>query len=253
MNYGICIVSVAPVRSEASDRAEMVTQLLFGEKVEILKESGNWLNIKAKYDGYEGWTDTKMIHRVSREFFYENENRLYASELFNLIIENRIPATVTIGAHLVNLSGDELDFDGYRSLFAGEAVQAEENEAEITDIAQLYINTPYLWGGKSSFGIDCSGFVQQVFKMKNILLPRDAAQQAEHGEVLSFIDEALPGDLAFFDNEEGRIIHVGIILENQKIIHAHGKVRIDPVDSTGIFNTDSQKYSHKLRFLKRII
>ena len=112
---------------------------------------------------------------------------------------------------------------------------------------------PYLWGGKSTFGIDCSGLTQQVYKLGGYELPRDAYQQAELGEVLSFVEEAEPGDLAFFDNADGKIIHVGIILGDYKIIHAHGKVRIDPFDSNGIFNTDSQKYSHKLRFIKKVI
>ena len=123
----------------------------------------------------------------------------------------------------------------------------------MVEIAKAYLNVPYLWGGKSSFGIDCSGLTQQVYKIGGYKIPRDAYQQAEMGEVLSFVEEAEPGDLAFFDNAEGRIIHVGIMCGNGKILHAHGKVRIDPIDTNGIFNTDSQKYSHKLRCIRKII
>ena len=253
MNYGICVVSVVPVRAEPSDREEMVTQLLFGEKVEIFATQSKWLNIKAKYDGYEGWIDPKVIVPISELEFKKESAQIYASELYNLMIVNDLPLTLTIGAHLPNLQKNTLQINETTFEYLGEFADAKQNKLSLADIAELYINTPYLWGGKSSFGIDCSGLVQQVFKLKNIWLPRDASQQAEHGEVLSFIEEANSGDLAFFDNEEGKIIHVGIITENQKIIHAHGKVRIDPIDSTGIFNTDSQSYSHKLRFIKRMV
>ncbi|MDO5656029.1 MAG: C40 family peptidase [Flavobacteriaceae bacterium] len=250
MKYGICLVSVAPVRLSADDRSEMVTQLLFGEKIEILETHPKWWNIKLKYDAYEGWIDPKMILEISSAFYHEEDNKLYTADLFNLIQENHQPIVLTLGAHLVNFSSGKLQVADKIYQYDGDYVDATNNSLSLTQIALMYLNTPYLWGGKSNFGIDCSGFVQQVFKLKNIFLPRDARQQAQYGEVLSFIDEAVAGDLAFFDNEEGNIIHVGIILGEQKIIHAHGKVRIDPIDSTGIFNTDSQQYSHKLRLIK---
>ena len=119
--------------------------------------------------------------------------------------------------------------------------------------AKEFLNAPYLWGGKSFFGVDCSGFTQLVYKVNNVKLPRDAYQQAEVGEALSFVEESQPGDLAFFENAEGRIIHVGIMLDDQKIIHASGKVRIDTLDSTGIFNQEMNKHTHKLRFVKSIL
>ena len=120
----------------------------------------------------------------------------------------------------------------------------------IVNCAKEFLNVPYLWGGKSFFGIDCSGFTQIIYKIHGIKIPRDAYQQAEIGDALTFIEEAKPGDLAFFENKEGRIHHVGIILADQKIIHAHGKVRIDSLDSTGIFNKDQNKHTHKLRFIR---
>src|SRR5690606_6495591 len=137
--------------------------------------------------------------------------------------------------------------------YLGESRSGKLEKSVIPTLALMYLNTPYLWGGKSVFGIDCSGMVQQIYKFCGVKLPRDAYQQAEIGEALSFIEEAEPGDLAFFDNSEGKIIHTGIILEGNKIIHAHGKVRIDPIDITGIFNTDSQTYSHKLRVIRKIL
>lgn len=253
MKYGVCIVSIAPVRADHDDRSEMVTQLLFGEKVEIISENGNWIKIMADFDSYVGWTDSKLVHIIPQGDYQKMQTTLYASDLFNLMIDDKYPCTLTLAAHIHFTEENRIEFGNKSYAYLGETIDAESNEISISEIAKLYLNTPYLWGGKSNFGIDCSGFVQQVYKLKNIILPRDASQQAFKGEVLSFVEESKVGDLAFFDNEEGSIIHVGIIIEDQKIIHAHGKVRIDPIDSTGIFNTDSQQYSHKLRFIKRII
>ncbi len=115
------------------------------------------------------------------------------------------------------------------------------------------MNAPYLWGGKTPFGIDCSGFTQMVYKLNGHALLRDASEQASQGIALSFIEESEPGDLAFFDNSEGQIIHVGIIMEDNHIIHAHGKVRIDRLDHSGIYNIDKKIHTHKLRVIKKII
>lgn len=253
MKYAICQVSVAPLRGDLSDRSEMVSQILFGEKVEILETKDNWIKIKAEFDSYEGWADKKQFLGISEEEFNSMKSDFYASESFNLLVENNNPITLPIAAHLPNLSDGKMNFGTKEFEYLGEICSGNSPKSEIVLIAKMYLNTPYLWGGKSVFGIDCSGFVQQVYKLCGHQLPRDAYQQAEFGEALSFIEEAEPGDLAFFDNKEGKIIHVGIILEGNKIIHAHGKVRIDPFDNNGIFNTDSQNYSHKLRVAKKII
>lgn len=241
------------MRTEFSDRSEMVSQILFGEKVEITEQKDNWIKIKAEFDNYEGWADRKQFLEISEEEFQNIQSDLYASESFNLAIENENPITLPIAAHLPNLTEGKMNFGTKEFEYLGEFCKGNLSKPEIVPIAKLYLNTPYLWGGKSVFGIDCSGLVQQVYKLCGYKLPRDAYQQAEFGEALSFIEEAEPGDLAFFDNKEGKIIHVGIILEGNKIIHAHGKVRIDPFDNNGIFNTDSQNYSHKLRVIKKII
>ena len=119
------------------------------------------------------------------------------------------------------------------------------------EVARLYLNTPYLWGGRTPFGIDCSGFVQMVYRFAGIQLPRDASLQVKGGVSLGFIDEAQPGDLAFFESEEGAIVHVGILTGNRRIIHASGTVRVDPIDHHGIFNMQANGYSHRLRIVKR--
>ncbi len=253
MKYAICQVSVVPLRAESSDRSEMVSQILFGEKVEILEVKKNWVKIKSEFDNYEGWADEKQFLEVSEEEFNSGQIGKYASESFNLAVEKENPITLPMAAHLPNFENGKIKFGNLEWEYLGEFQSGNLEKSELPHLAMMYLNTPYLWGGKSVFGIDCSGMVQQVYKFCGVKLPRDAYQQAEIGEALSFVEEAEPGDLAFFDNTEGKIIHVGIILEGNKIIHAHGKVRIDPIDSTGIFNTDSQTYSHKLRVIKKIL
>lgn len=253
MRYAICQVSVSPIRAEASDRSEMVTQALFGEKIEITETKKNWIKIKDDFDGYEGWADHKQFLEISEDEYHSIQNDKFASESFNLAVENETPVTLPMAAHLPNLSGGKIRFGKKELEYLGEFQAGNLDKSDIPDLTMMYLNTPYLWGGKSVFGIDCSGMVQQVYKFCGIKLPRDAYQQSEIGDALSFVEEAEPGDLAFFDNPEGKIIHVGIILGGNKIIHAHGKVRIDPIDITGIFNMDSQTYSHKLRVIKRIL
>ncbi|RMZ58114.1 hydrolase Nlp/P60 [Chryseobacterium nematophagum] len=238
MNKGICIVTVAPVRAENSDKAEIVTEILFGESADILEVNKNWTKIKMHYDGYEGWMDTKQIKHVS-DVELSKRKVTVVTEDFSSVIMNDGKTLLSIGS--------EVDFPVVASR------RSHDLRESIALAAREFLNVPYLWGGKSFFAVDCSGFTQLVYKVHDIKLPRDTYQQAEVGNPLTFVEESQPGDLAFFENEEGRIIHVGIMLENQKIIHASGKVRIDTLDSTGIFNKEMNKHTHKLRVIKNVI
>ena len=247
MNYGLCNLSVVPLRSEASDTSEMVSQVLYGELFEVLEKTNKWALIKLAFDGYEGWIDPKQYLPISEEDFL-NLKKLtstYSSNLVDIIStpENEL-LPITMGSNL-----QTADFLNHN--FEGEFLEGIHSKANIIETAQNYINSPYLWGGKTPFGIDCSGFTQMVYKMNGYHLLRDASQQATQGEALSFIEESEPGDLAFFDNEEGNITHVGIIMKDNLIIHAHGKVRIDHLDHSGIFNADKNAHTHKLRVIKR--
>ncbi len=238
MDKGICIVTVAPVRAENSDRAEIVTEILYGESADILEVNKNWTKIKMHYDGYEGWMDTKQIKPVTEEYL--------ANRKVTMITEDFSSVMTLEGKTLLSM-GSEVEFPAVASR------RSHDVRESIALTAKEFLNIPYLWGGKSFFAVDCSGFVQLVFKIHNIKMPRDTYQQAEVGEALSFVEESQPGDLAFFENSEGKIIHVGIMLENQKIIHASGKVRIDTLDSSGIFNKEMNKHTHKLRVIRSII
>lgn len=230
-------VSVAPVRAENSDKAEIVTQLLYGESAEILEQKGNWTKVQMDYDDYIGWVDTKQLTPITDEDFAKRSTELITAPVL-FYKKNNVKMLLSIGAEVERENPQE--------------VSQKDVRESIAEMALQFLEVPYLWGGRSFFGIDCSGFTQIIYKANGIKIPRDAYQQAELGVVLDFIEEAEKGDLAFFENEEGKIIHTGIMLDDQKIIHAHGKVRIDELDSIGIFNRDQNKHTHKLRFVKRM-
>lgn len=235
MNKGICNVSIAPLRAENSDKSEIVSQLLYGESADIIEVKDNWTKIITHYDNYEAWMDTKQIAPVSDEFLTSRKTNL---------VKETFQSTMTESGKVLLSMGSEVPFE------TTSPTRGHDLSESIVNCAREFLNVPYLWGGKSFFGIDCSGFTQIIYKIHGIKIPRDTYQQAELGEALTFIEEAKPGDLAFFENADGRIIHVGFILADQKIIHAHGKVRIDSLDSSGIFNKDQNRHTHKLRFIR---
>ena len=249
MNYGICNLSIIPLRAEASDTSELVSQVLYGEFFKVLEVRVKWSRIRLAFDSYEGWIDNKQMLSISEQEYntLTKEKTRMSSDLVDFITtsENQL-LSICIGstinaAKVLNHS------------FEGKSFSKSYPKDHIVETALLYLNSPYLWGGKTPFGIDCSGFTQMVYKLNGYKLQRDASQQSSQGEALSFIEESEPGDLAFFDNSEGKIVHVGIIMKDNYIVHAHGKVRVDGLDHTGIFNYETRTYSHQLRVIKRII
>jgi hypothetical protein len=249
MTYGIANLSIIPCRAEPSDKAEQVTQLLFGETYQVLEEKPKWVKIKNQYDNYESWICRKQFHEISGSEFDEmalNEFPV-VGDIFSTLSDQSL---VTIGATLPYFHQKRFRIRQQEFKYIGSVGPFDSKE--LISIATKFLNTPYLWGGRSPFGIDCSGFSQTVFKTIGKKLPRDAYQQAEEGFDVSFLEMAEKGDLAFFDNAEGKITHVGILLNNHQIIHASGKVRIDKIDHQGIFNDETKSYSHQLRLIKRI-
>ena len=249
MKFGVCNLSVIPLRVEANDTSEMVSQVLYGETFKILESNKKWSRICLSYDNYEGWIDNKQFHIISEDDYTSIEKlALKLSTNFVDIITSpeKELFSICLGSHI-----SVVDFLKHK--FEGNSITGPQPKSGIIETAQLYLNSPYLWGGKTAFGIDCSGFTQMVYKLNGYKLLRDSSEQATQGDSLSFIEESEPGDLAFFDNEEGFITHVGIIMKDNHIIHASGKVRIDRLDQYGIFNSDIRKHTHKLRVIKRII
>lgn len=253
MSYGFAKLAIIPVRAEGSDKAEIITQLLFGDHYEVLEEEEKWIRIRNHFDQYEGWICRKQFFEINGKEYDElgmNDFPMCAS-LSGKILLNEENTNITKGAVLPYLHQGSIRIRDERAKFNGQVNEASSEK--IMEYAMSYLNTPYLWGGRSPFGIDCSGFAQIVYKLCGYKLPRDAYQQAEHGYDVPFVETSEPGDLAFFDNEEGRITHVGIVTEPGKIIHASGRVKIDLLDSQGIFCQDTKRYTHKLRLIRRLI
>ncbi|RZL17033.1 MAG: hydrolase [Pedobacter sp.] len=256
--YAICRIAVAPLRADKSDRAEIVSQLLFGDHVEVVGKEDRWWLVENGYDGYQGWIDFKQLAPISEAQYQALSN---CKDLAPLNFNNELTGPDGSIYHIS--AGSNLPFlkDGY--CYAGEEqfklsfephhTSKANFSSDLENTARFFLNTPYLWGGRNVFGIDCSGFVQTVFKYLGVKMRRDASQQAEHGELVAFLSEARAGDVAFFDNEEGKITHVGILLDARTIIHAAGKVKIDPIDDQGIFNKELNRYTHKLRIIKRFV
>ena len=269
MDFGICLQSVIPVRVEPSHKAEMVTQVLFGELHRVLGKQDHWIKVQLAYDNYEGWIDQKQSFPLGEEEFIRLINAdTPASWNLSSSSQTRTRNSITpilLGSSLPGLSGrrfpvahEMFSFDGLvadASLFEAMLTPQLRQKAKqtIIDDAMLYINAPYLWGGRTPFGIDCSGLTQMVYKLKKSNCCVMQTQQATQGEPLNFISESEPGALAFFDDEEGNIIHVGLMMDRIRILHASGNVRIDIIDHEGIFNNDEKRYTHKLRVIKRII
>ena len=249
MKYGICNLSIVPLRAEAADSSELVTQVLYGEVFKVLESRKKWSRIRLAFDSYEAWIDNKQFLFIEEENYNDisRQTPIVCEDLVDMIsTKDNQMLSIVMGSSLNGLAILNHDFEG-------SSVQEKFAKDNLINTALLYLNTPYLWGGKTPFGIDCSGFTQMVYKLNGYRLKRDASQQVEQGEALSFIEESEPGDLAFFDNAEGDITHVGIIMKDNYIIHAHGKVRIDRLDHTGIFNIQTSLHTHKLRVIKRII
>jgi len=254
MNYTVCCVPVSPLRATPSHTSEMVSQQLFGEKsVVILQEKDAWVRIRQKYDGYEGWCQRSHLAEIEEEQFTRLDTDLTAGWV-NEVEYNGHVMQVPLGSLLSSFRNGKAFWRKNTVHFKGEIWNPAEiiiSKKLVRQVAYQYLNTSYLWGGKSVFGIDCSGLTQMVYKFLNVALPRDAWQQAEQGSVVNFLQEAACGDLAFFDNDEGRIVHVGILLSELEILHASGKVRIDKIDSQGILNLETNLRSHRLRIIKR--
>jgi gamma-D-glutamyl-L-lysine dipeptidyl-peptidase len=254
MAYAVCKVPVAPLRTEPAHKSEMISQLLLAEAALILEESKDFIKLQGLYDGYEGWCQRIQLVIVDN-FTNDTDAPIFTADWTNSISINNTPAHAPLGIPVLDGVNAQqlaavLQID-YKKATAWNASEARPEADAIKERALLFLNTPYLWGGRSVFGVDCSGFTQMVFRFFNIPLLRDAYLQATQGEVVGFLQEARCGDLAFFDNAEGRITHVGILLNDHEIIHAWGNVRIDKIDNAGIVNAETGLRTHQLRIIKR--
>ncbi len=261
--FAITLNSIVPMRSESKEQSEMCNQLLFGDLVEIIEEDTNFYRIANTFDNYQGWVDKKMltpisdaialaikeeehpqINRPIASCFIESKNEnILLSGGSSLPFYNKKKESFALGDNTYHIDLSQVNLP-LTKIFTGD---------ELLSVAFMYLNTPYLWGGRNALGIDCSGFVQVVLSICGIKFPRDTTQQVNEGSLISFLPEARSGDLAFFENTSGNISHVGILINNNQLIHASGRVKIESIDAQGIIHETTGKYTHRLRVIKRIL
>lgn len=253
MQFLICLLPVVPMRKEPSHRSEMVSQLLFGEYASIIEEADDFIRVKCLYDDYEGWVQANQLTAVSEVL----ETKTFVGITQSEVLINGHRKMISIGSPVYTAS-KELQFGNNtveyvpgEGSFRNTEDQRDKRVVQLNEVCFRYLYTPYLWGGKSIYGIDCSGFVQQVFKLFGVKLLRDAYLQATQGEVVPSIKESKLGDLAFFQNKAGKVVHVGIVLEENQIVHASGRVRLDTLDNEGILNSENGKRTHQLHSFRR--
>jgi hypothetical protein len=253
MEKYICENVFVPLRSGPSHKSEMLSQVLFGEKYTVVEKSGHWMKIETLFDKYPGWVDMNHLQQT-------NDTEDYAGKVLNkslLCFKNdKTKIILEAGCEIFNPDFERKEFriglNRYTTSddFSSACILSTDS---LADTALKFINSPYIWGGRIPSGIDCSGLTQLVYKINGIPIPRDSWQQAESGRNIDFINEAEPGDLVFFDNERGKISHVGMIFSKGLVIHASGRVRIDVIDHQGIYKQEIANYSHHLRMIKRIL
>lgn len=252
--------SVVPMRTEAREQAEMCSQILFSETMTVIETTEKWCKVRLDSDNYEGWVDRKMISALSDEAYESIKHAPRSSIALPVILAiskaNQTSILLTGGTRIPNykdsefeLLGIQFSIDPSATLPAG----ARFSKENVLNVARYFLNTPYLWGGKNAFGMDCSGFTQTIYGIFGIQLPRDASEQVKMGKTVDFLTEAQTGDLAFFENKDHKITHVGMLIDNESIMHASGRVKINRIDTTGIVSEEDGQHTHQLRIIKRII
>ena len=257
--YGICRISIAFVRQLPSHKSYLVTQVLFGEYVKIIsKKNKDWFRIECLWDGVIGWIDPKQFHVLKDKQLGKMQKECKTFTLDHLHGLNSSSSTIpiSIGSNLPHCDGINVKLPFGQFQYHGQIVNTEQflpSKKLLLNITKRYLHCPYLYGGRSILGLDASGFTQVVYKLMGCNLPRSCDAQALEGEDIGFRSQAKPGDLAFFENDQGQIDHVGILLEEESIMHVYGQVRLDKLDQEGIFDLQKKKYIYKLRTIRRVV
>lgn len=254
MKYGICELPYIPLRAESSHRSEMTSQVLFGEKFKIISKREKWSQIELIHDNYSGYIENKAITEIEESNFnetiiFENSNNvLLKNDTEKIIVPMGSIIPTTIKDNVFSIKENK-----YKIISEIKSENSQKDKKKfIYEKSLSLLNTSYLWGGRTEWGLDCSGFSQLIYRLIGIEIPRDADKQSLIGSPICFFEEAELGDLAFFENEEKEIVHVGIIFDKNKIIHCSTYVKIDIIDHNGIFDKKRGGYSHQLSIIKKI-
>ena len=247
-------LAACPVRIRPDDTSEMVTQFLFGEYAKVVTHrKDGWVQVRLYHDDYEGWIDSKMLLVSDMP---EDTSMHCCMDIFGQAFSDTRSTWISLGANLPDYDGIVAKVGGQVFRYSGHVTKLSEikpSPDRIEKLSKRLLNVPYLWGGRTPVGLDCSGFTQLIYKCCGVKIKRDAKDQAQGGEMIDFVSEARVGDLAFFSKKSDRITHVGIVLDELKIVHASGKVRIDTLDHYGIYNEEIQEYTHRLKIIRRYI
>lgn len=252
MDLFICTNTYIPLRKGPSHRSEMVSQVLFGERFAITDRLPDWVKIETLFDAYSGWINS--LHGGYAAWDEGSIGIITANEIRCIKKDDGSLMTIYPGSELFGITDDLSSFTFARQTchLEGSQIPMLKPDSSITSSALQFLNSPYLYGGRTPAGIDCSGLVQAVFKIHGTALPRDAAKQAELGDTVNFLSDARPGDVLFFSRNNDEISHTGILVDNETVIHAYGMVRADRIDHHGIWSEEKASYTHMLRLIKRM-
>lgn len=257
MTYAVCHISISSLRSSANNKSEQISQVLFGEVFTVIDQRGKWVRVLTQTDAMLGWMLKDHLSDITVDEFNDyNANQRFNIELFHPVFTADSSFHIPFGAKLPRFDGLGFVLAGKRYTFSGRTIELSEQRIEgewICKIARLFLHAPQLPGGRSSFGMDANAFIQLVFAAAAIKINRSPLDLLQKGKLIDFVEEAKAGDLAFFEKRKGYISHMGIILDNNRVIHVDGVVRIDQLDHFGVFNKETQKYSYKLRIMRRLL
>ena len=247
MSYFIINTAVATLYKEQLHNSAVVTQALMGESCPIIDSTDKWYNIR-QWDGYEGWI--YYFNGIDSEVEYNPT--LAMQDMFGTVLspeKDKIISNLVLGCNAQaeqQQNGYKIILPDGRSGFSYNNFglnKKQTNREEIVKTAIRFLGIPYMWGGKTSYGMDCSGLVQTVFKTNGIKLPRDSNKQAEFFTKYIIDEENIQnGDLLFF-SENGRITHVAISTGGLNFINARGFVQEESIDEK------SPKFNRNLRNL----
>lgn len=263
--------SIVPVRAEAREGAEQETQMLFGELCEIIEsENPKWYRVRLEADGEEGWVDAKMITLMNAEEYKTytaalKDAAMVAFPMTYAMSENNgqtIPLTAGTRLAKYQVTKDEVQGSvagRFEVLGVGFRIDPsmvitaprEMSQENLLQTVRFFLNVPYLWGGKNALGMDCSGFTQIILSLFGKRLHRNASQQAQQGRKISDLRKVQAGDLLFFDHEDGKISHVGIAIDGERVVHCSGRVKVEKIDEKGIYSAEQGGYTHHLVSIRR--